>query len=115
MPPLIGGLRTNEVQEYNLDGIVQSGTYTLKLGSETTVPIQWNASTGAVKAALEALAAVAYDDVKVTRGKVTNEVQVMNIIDATGGTFTLQFAGQTTQPIPFNANDIQLWTALQGL
>ena len=115
LPPLIGGLRTNEVQEYNLDGIVESGTYTLKLGSETTVPIQWNASTGAVKAALEALAAVAYDDVKVTRGKVTNEVQVMNIIDATGGTFTLQFAGQTTQPIPFNANDIQLWTALQGL
>lgn len=115
LPPLIGGLRTNEVQAYNLDGIVQSGTYTIKLGSETTGPIQWDASTSAVKTALEALAQVAYDDVKVTRGKVTNEVQILNIEGTTGGTFTLSFAGQTTQPIPFNCNDTTLWNALRGL
>ena len=115
LPPLIGGLRTNEVQEYNLDGIISSGTYRLKLGSETTAPIAWDASTATVKAALEALAAVAYDDVAVSRGKVTNEIQTINISGATGGTFTLQFAGQVTQPIPFNASDLQLWTALQAL
>ena len=115
MPPLIGGLRVNEVQAYNLDGIVQAGTYTLKLGSETTGPIAWNANTATVKLALEALAQVAYDDVQVARGKVTNEVQVLNIEGATGGTFTLSFAGQTTQPIPFNANDVTLWNALQAL
>lgn len=115
LPPLIGGLRTNEVQAYNLDGIVESGTYTLRLGSEVTAPIAWDASTATVKLALEALAAVAYDDVKVSRGKVTNEVQVINISGATGGTFTLQFAGQTTQPIPFNASDVELWNALRGL
>lgn len=115
LPPLIGGLRTNEVQAYNLDGIVQSGTYTIRLGSETTGPIQWDAPTSTVKAALEALAQVAYDDVKVNRGKVTNEVQILNIEGTTGGTFTLSFAGQTTQPIPFNCDDITLWNALRGL
>lgn len=115
LPALIGGLRTNEVQAYNLDGIVQSGTYRLTLGSETTGPIAWDASTATVKSALEALAQVAFDDVKVTRGRVTNEVQVINIEGATGGTFTLQFAGQTTQPIPFNCDDVTLWNALKNL
>ena len=115
MPPLIGGLRVDEVQAYNLDGIVESGTYTLKLGSETTTPLAWDASTATVKLALEALAQVAFDDVKVERGKVTNEVQILNVEGATGGTFTLSFAGQTTQPIPFNTDDITLWNALQAL
>ena len=115
MPALIGGLRTDEVQAYNLDGIVQSGTYKLKLGSETTTAIQWDASTATVKLALEALAQVAFDDVSVKRGKVTNEVQILNVEGATGGTFTLSFAGQTTQPIPFNTDDLTLWNALKGL
>jgi hypothetical protein len=98
-----------------LDGIVQSGTYKLKLGSETTTAIQWDASTATVKLALEALAQVAFDDVSVKRGKVTNEVQILNVEGATGGTFTLSFAGQTTQPIPFNTDDLTLWNALKGL
>ena len=115
MPALIGGLRTDEVQAYNLDGIVQSGTYKLKLGSETTTAIQWDASTATVKLALEALAQVAFDDVSVKRGKVTNEVQILNVEGATGGKFTLSFAGQTTQPIPFNTDDLTLWNALKGL
>jgi len=115
LPPLIGGIRTNEVQEYNLDGIIESGTYRLKFGSETTAPILWNAGLSKIKDALVALGAIAYNDVEVKRGKVTNEVQTINITGATGGTFTLQFAGQVTQPIPFNASDLQLWNALQAL
>lgn len=115
LPALIGGLRTDEVQAFNLDGIVEGGTFGLTFGSESVSGIPWNASTAAVKAALESMAAIAYDDVEVTRGKVTNEVQIINISGATGGTFTLSFAGQTTAPIPFNADDTTLWTALSGL
>lgn len=115
MPGLIGGLRTDEVQVYNLDGIVEGGTYKLKFGAETTGNIPWNASTGVVKSSLEALAAIAYDDVEVTRGKVTNEVQIINLEGATGGTFTLSFAGHTTAPIPFNTNEFNLWSRLNAL
>ena len=115
LPGLIGGLRTDEVQAFNLDGIVGGGTFRLKFGSETTGNLAWNASTAAVKAGLEALSAIAFDDVEVTRGKVTNEIQVINLDGATGGTFTLSFAGHTTAPIPFNANDLTLWTALNAL
>ena len=115
LPALIGGLRTDEVQCFNLDGVVTGGNFKLKFGTETTANIAWNASTGVVKAALEALAAIAYDDVEVTRGKVTNEIQVIEFAGATGGTFTLSFGGQTTSPIPFNASDLQLKNALLAL
>ena len=115
LPGLIGGLRTNEVQCFNLDGIVTGGTFQLKLGSETTTTLPWNATVGQVKGALEALAQVAYDDVEVSRGTVTNEIQVLEFEGATGGTFTLSFGGQTTAPIPFNAYDYQIANALQSL
>lgn len=115
LPGLIGGLRTDEVQAFNLDGIVQGGNFKLKFGSETTGNIPWDASTGVVKSSLEALAGIAYNDVEVTRGKVTNEIQVINLEGATGGTFTLSFAGHTTAPIPFNANDLTMWSALNAL
>lgn len=115
MPGLIGGLRTDEVQAFNLDGIVQAGTFTLSFEGETTSALAWDASTGAVKAALEALAAIAYDDVEVTRGGVTREIQVLQIEHATGGTFTLSFGGQTTAPIAFNAGDAEIWSKLTAL
>lgn len=115
LPGLIGGLRTDEVQAFNLDGIVQAGNFRLKFGTETTGLIPWNASTGVVKASLEALAAIAYDDVEVTRGAVTNEIQIIELDGATGGTFTLSFAGSTTNPIPFNTSDLDLWTKLVAL
>ncbi len=108
MPGLIGGLRTEEVQNFNLDGIVGSGTFTLTHDGETTGNLPWNASTGQVKAALEALAGITYDDVDVTRGASTREVQILELHKATGGTFTLSFGGQTTRPMPFNATDQQV-------
>jgi RHS repeat-associated protein len=38
-----------------------------------------------------------------TAGSATNEVQVITLTDATGGTFTLSFDGQTTTTLPYNA------------
>lgn len=108
MPGLIGGLRTDEHQHFNLDGVVEDGTFKIKHNGETTGNLDWDATEGQVKAALEALAGVAYNDVEVTRGESTREVQVVEIENATGGTFTLQFAGQTTTPIDYNAQNAEI-------
>ena len=115
MPGLIGGLRTDEIQQFNLDGIIEGGTFRIKHNGETTVPLNWDASTGTVKAALEALASVAYDDVEVTRGPSTREVQRIEWENATGGTFTLSFAGQTTAPIPYNTSETEMEAKLKAL
>ena len=113
LPALIGGLRTNEVQAFNLDGRPTGGTFTIGLGTETTTALAYNASVGTVKAALEALASIAYDEVLVERGSVSNEVQVVNLTGGpTGGTFKLTFAGSSTGNIPFNASDFDVFTAL---
>ena len=45
----------------------------------------------------------------------TNERQTVRTLNATGGTFTLTFDGQTTAPIPFNATAAQTQAALEGL
>lgn len=115
MPGLIGGLRTDETQAFNLDGIIEAGTFKIKFNGETTGDIPWDASTGVVKSSLEALASVAYDDVEVTRGETTREEQRIEIENATGGTFTLTFAGQTTAPIPFNTSDTEMEAKLKAL
>ena len=115
LPGLIGGLRTDAIQAYNIDGIVQGGQYKLKFGSELTPFIDWDATRDQITAAIEATALVAYDDVVVTRGKLTNEIQTIELEGATGGTFTLSFAGQQTQPIPFNATNAELFSALNAL
>lgn len=105
MPGLIGGLRTEEVQAVYLTGKPTSGTFTLTLNSETTVPIAYNASNSAVQSALVNLASIALGDVSVTRAAATNEIQVITVSGgATGGTFTLTFEGQTTTGIPYNAS-----------
>lgn len=115
MPGLIGGLRTDEVQNFNLDGIVEGGTFRLTHDGETTTALPWDATVGQVKAALEALANVTYDDVEVTRGPYTREVQILELRKATGGTFTLSFGGQTTQPINWNASDNEVAAKLVQL
>ncbi len=115
MPGLIGGLRTDEIQCFNLDGIVQGGSFKLTHDGETTGSLNWNATVGQVKAALESLAGIAYDDVEVTMGPTTREVQVLQLEGATGGTFTLSFGGQTTAPINFNASDNEVASKLVSL
>ena len=45
----------------------------------------------------------------------TNAVQTVYVTQATGGTFTLSFGGQTTSAIPYNASVSQVQTALNAL
>ncbi len=51
-----------------------------------------------------------------TPGTATvNEVQTVRTTDATGGTFTITFDGQTTAPLPWNATAAQVQAALEAL
>jgi PKD repeat protein/type 1 glutamine amidotransferase len=50
-----------------------------------------------------------------TNDMKTNESQTVRTVNATGGTFTLTFDGQTTAPIPYNAVAAQTQAALEGL
>jgi PKD repeat protein/type 1 glutamine amidotransferase len=45
----------------------------------------------------------------------TNETQTVRVTNATGGTFTLTFDGQTTAPIAFNATAATIQAALEAL
>lgn len=116
MPALIGGLRQEGVQKIYIDGRPTGGSFKLGYGSEVTAPIAYNASAANVKSSLEALAGIAFDDVKVTQEAKTQEVQVVHVTPgATGGTFILGLDGEDTVPIPFNASAFQVQEALVGL
>ncbi|HEX6022178.1 MAG TPA: PKD domain-containing protein, partial [Solirubrobacter sp.] len=47
--------------------------------------------------------------------QLTDEQQVIRVTNATGGTYTLSFNGQTTAPLPFNATNAQVDAALEAL
>ncbi|AUV61986.1 minor tail protein [Mycobacterium phage SWU2] len=116
LPGLIGGLRTEEVQAVFFSGKPTSGTFKLGFDGEWTTDLAWNATTANVKAALEALAGIAFNDVQVTRGASTNESQMIRLTgNPNGGTFTLTFNGETTTPLPFNATAGAVRAALIAL
>ena len=48
-------------------------------------------------------------------GQLTNESQTIAVANATGGTFTLTFDGQTTAPIPFPLDNADIEAALEAL
>ena len=45
----------------------------------------------------------------------TNESQLVRVLNADGGTFTLSFAGETTAALPYNATGAQVQAALEAL
>ncbi len=47
--------------------------------------------------------------------QLTDEQQTVRVANATGGTFTLTFNGQTTAPLPYNATGAQVDAALEAL
>lgn len=116
LPGLIGGLRTDEVQQIVIDGRPTGGTFKLKLGTEITGPIPYNATPQQLQAALVALASVAAGDVVVQRNAAVNERQTVELLGgATGGYFRLNFEGDWTADIPFNAIALNVYAALAAL
>ena len=53
--------------------------------------------------------------VTTTLGTGTNEIQIVTITGATGGTFTLSFGGYTTSALAYNASAATVQTAFTGL
>lgn len=106
---------TDEVQLVTIDGGPTGGTFTLTFDGQTTAPIAFNASAGVVESALKALSNVGSRDVSVDAEEV-NEVQSVQLVgEPTGGTFTLSFDGEETDPIDWDASAFQVATALRRL
>ncbi len=116
LPGLIGGLRTNEIQQLSIEGRPTGGTFKLKLGTETTAAIPYNPTPAQIETALVALAQVAAGDVDVTQDPAINEQQTVELQGgATGGTWRLNFEGEWTDPIAFNAGALEVYTKLGAL
>jgi hypothetical protein len=116
LPSLIGGLRTEEVQEFFVDGRPTGGTFTLSFDGETTMPISYNAEAQQVEDALVALAGIARGDVDVWRAPNTDEKQTVELLGgATGGTWRLNLEGAQTVPLNYNASALEVFTALASL
>jgi hypothetical protein len=116
LPSLIGGLRTEEVQEFFVDGRPTGGTFTLSFNGETTMPISYNAEAQQVEDALVALAGIARGDVDVWRAPNTDEKQTVELLGgATGGTWRLNLEGAQTVPLNYNASALEVFTALASL
>lgn len=82
------------------------GNFTLTTGGHTTANIAHNATPAAVAAALNALPSVG--------AAAVNEVQTLTV-DASSGTYTLTYAGETTDPIAENAANTDVQNALLAL
>ena len=116
LPSLIGGLRTEEIQEFFVDGRPTGGTFRLRFGDETTTPIGYNAEAKQVEDALVALAGIARGDVQVWRAPNTDEKQTVELLGgATGGTWRLNLEGSQTVPLNYNASALEVYAALASL
>lgn len=100
---------TNESLLVTVVGSPTSGTFVLEFGDAVTGPIAYNATASAVGTALASLASIG-----VGVGG-TNEQQLVTISNATSGTFTLTYSGQTTGAIAWNAAASAVQTAIQAL
>ena len=99
----------NESLLITVVGSPSSGTFVLEFGDAVTGPIAYNATASAVGTALAALSSIG------TGTGGTNEQQLVTISNATSGTFTLTYSGQTTGAIAWNAAASAVQTAIQAL
>lgn len=132
---------TDEVQIITITGDT-GGTYTLTYSGQTTEAIDPTATAAEVQAALEQLSNIEVGDIAVTGSAGgpytvtfgglladenvaaitstvteldgTNEIQTVTV-NATGGTFTITYSGQTTAAIAFNAAASAVTSALEAL
>lgn len=95
------GTGVNEVQTLTLTGVASAGNFSLYLPNlnEFTIPLPFNFSAAQLESAL--------------RGD--NERQSVWLINASGGTFILSYAGIDSAAIPYNATAAQVKTALEGI
>ncbi|WP_417392041.1 hypothetical protein [Gimesia sp.] len=143
---IIIGNGTNEKQTVTIGNGPTGGTFTLAYEEEVTTGIAPDASAATVQAALEALPAIGAGNVLVTGVDggpwtiefigdlagdnaslleadasdlltVAPEIQVIDLLGATGGTFTARYGinGTPTAALAYNISAADLQTALEGL
>ena len=136
-----GTSTANEVQQLVIKA--STGTYTLSFGGQTTAtPLAYNANAATIQAALEGLSTIGTGNVAVApqslgiaflitfQGTLGNknvnqlgaassatvpEVQNVDLLDTTGGTFTLTLDGKTSGKIAYNADATSVTTQLASL
>lgn len=134
---------TNEKQVVSLVGNVTGGTFTLDFDGQETGNIAYDATANAVQTELEGLSNIEVGDVEVTgdnggpwtiefKGNLsdtdvavliadgsllesTNEQQTVSLASCSGGTFTLDYEGDTTDPIAHNASAATVESELEAL
>ncbi|HEY2542049.1 MAG TPA: hypothetical protein VGH92_03255, partial [Gaiellaceae bacterium] len=124
-----GTSTTNEVQQLVIKA--SSGTYTLSFGGQTTAALAFNANAATIQTALAGLSTIGSGNIAVSpqslgiaflitfQGTLGNknvnqlgaassvtvpEVQNVDLLNATGGTFTLTLDGKTSGKIAYNAD-----------
>ena len=116
LPALIGGLRTNEVQQFDIQGRPTGGLLELTLGDEEPMKFRHNPTVKEIEDAFTALAQVTRGDVEVERLAATDEQQTIELKGgATGGKFTLNFDGEVTRPIQYNPTVLDIYDELVRL
>src|SRR5205823_6663453 len=106
------GVSTSEVQQVLVTG--SGGTFTLTANGQTTGTLQYNDTAANVQAALTGLTSIGAGNVFVTRAHFAEE-QVVTVLGAVGGSFTLTFNGQTTTALLFNDTAANVQSALNAL
>jgi hypothetical protein len=99
----------SQVETITIVGAPSSGNWLITYGGQTTATIAYNAAASVVQARINALSNIP----AATGG--TNDVQTVTLTNATGGTFTLTFGGQTTAAINYNALASDVATKLVAL
>lgn len=103
-----------------------SGTYTLTVGANTTVPLAYNATAAEVLAALNALASVQAIGVIAEVNGSTSTSPIYSpypqialfarwVPKVTGGTFTIRLFSVTTAPLAYNASAASIKTAVDAI
>ncbi len=80
------GLTANERQQITLDPTVTGGTFRLQFQGQQTVQLPFNATNGAIQAALEALPAIGAGNVLVTGGALPGAPITIEFVGARGST-----------------------------
>ncbi|MCR9230457.1 MAG: hypothetical protein NXI29_05550 [bacterium] len=137
------GNGTNEKQVVSLVGNVTGGTFTLDFDGQETGNIAHDATANTVQTELEGLPNIEVGDVDVTGDnggpwtiefkvnlsdtdvavliadgsllESTNEQQTVSLASCSGGTFTLEYEGDTTDPIAHNASAATVESELEAL
>jgi hypothetical protein len=125
-----------QLLRYDLPPVNFSGTFTVAYGGQTTAPIPATASRVQVAAALETLpgltgnvsvsgakggwivtftGALAGTDVSLLSGQVTDNPSQIIAVTGEGGSYKLQSGGESTGPLPFDADAAEIQEALRSI